>query len=160
MEAVMHDLSDLQIRTREVCVPVPVTVIAGSQLRETRGACLLTDEVIEVLSAVADKPGFIGFKAPKTWDVENILHGPYSHLLFDNVTRQGVAEVGIFGQVQGPLINWDRRVYITDEESGLLVPAFQVPFDAELWVCGYVRENTCGSLAHEFYTPLDDEPVD
>lgn len=146
------------IRQIEVWVPVPVTVIPGAELLETQGTCILGDNVAEILLPLVNAPGFIGFKTQLTGDLTELLTGPYSHLLFDNVTADGVAEIGIYGKVLGPLINWDRKVYVVGEESGLPEVAFEIPFGAEIWVCSYVTEATVGSLMGSFYTPDPNEP--
>lgn len=141
-----------QIRQIEVSVPVPVLIIPGDQIRETDGR-ILSDSVVEILTPLSERPGFIGFKAPFTTDLVELLDGPYAHLLFDEVTRDGIAEIGAYGQIQGPFGHWNRMVYVMGEESGVLEPIFEIPLGAtEIWVCEYVTEAACGSLMSAFYS--------
>lgn len=144
-------------RQIEVRIPVPVSIIPASALTEIEGTCVLGDDVTEILAPLADEPGFIGFKAWATPDLMDLLNGPHAHLLYDNVTRDGVVEIGVYGKIQGALINWDRKVYVMGEESGLPELVFEIPSEAEVWVCGYVTAATCGSLMSAFYTPDPNE---
>jgi hypothetical protein len=142
------------IRTFDVQVPVPVTVISGDRIPVVDGVGLLDERVLDLFAAFVDGPGFIGFKAPLTGDLTELLaHSPYNHLFMDNVTPDPhVVELGIYGQLNGPLIGWDRKVYVMNDESGVLEPVFEIPEGAELWLCEYVTESTCGSLTNAFFS--------
>jgi len=139
------------VRQIEVRIPVPISIIPASALPDA--PAVLDEDIAEILAPFADGPGFIGFKAYHTVEIGKVLNGPYAHLLYDNVAPNGAMEIGVYGQIQGSLTHWDRKVYVMGEESGQLEPVFEVPSGAELWVCPHVTRSTCGSLLSAFYTP-------
>jgi hypothetical protein len=141
-----------RFRSVEVSIKVPVSVIPGSEFVETQGACILGERAADILAPLTHVPGFIGFKTDITGDLMALLQGPNAHLLYDNVTRDGVAEIGVLGTVGGTFINWNRKVYVMNDESGQSEVVFEIPFGAEVWVCEYVTKATCGSLMTAFYT--------
>jgi hypothetical protein len=112
------------------------------------GTFILSDNVINILSGLIDEPGFIGYKSAVWSNFKELVHGRCSHLQLVNVTSDHIIEIGIFGKVRGPLINWDRKVYLIDEKSGVLMAVLEIPF-AEFgrglqirrgdnkWVLGY-----------------------
>jgi hypothetical protein len=131
---------------------VSVHVIPAAELLQIGFSNLvdLSDQVIELLTPLTHKPGFIGFCSNDSAAVSKILDGPTPSAEFFYAYRSwSDVRIAAIGQVREPLLTWDRRVY---DAYGQMM--FQIPLGVRLVICPLARLADRTDLLKLFYNEL------